>query len=55
MIPRRRVEYAAEEMDLDSVIARKPALCVVDELAHTNAPGSRHEKRYQDVAASTQV
>ena len=38
-----------EEMDLDAVLARKPALCVVDELAHTNVPGSRHEKRYQDV------
>ena len=52
VIPRRRVEYRGvtlEEMDLDTVIARKPALCVVDELAHTNAPGSRHEKRYQDV------
>src|SRR6187397_1502396 len=36
-------------MDLDAVLARKPALCVVDELAHTNVPGSRHEKRYQDV------
>ncbi|HEX2462174.1 MAG TPA: sensor histidine kinase KdpD, partial [Vicinamibacterales bacterium] len=53
VIPRRRVEYRGvtlEEMDLDSVIARKPTLCVVDELAHTNAPGSRHEKRYQDVS-----
>ena len=38
-----------EEMDLDAILARKPALCVVDELAHTNAPGSRHDKRYQDV------
>ena len=36
-------------MDLDAILARKPQLCVVDELAHTNAPGSRHEKRYQDV------
>ena len=36
-------------MDLDAILARKPALCVVDELAHTNVPGSRHEKRYQDV------
>src|SRR5262245_4275160 len=52
VIPRRRVEYRGvtlEEMDLDAVLARKPALCVVDELAHTNVPGSRHEKRYQDV------
>ena len=52
LIPRRRVEYRGvtlEEMDLDAILTRKPALCVVDELAHTNAPGSRHEKRYQDV------
>ena len=52
VIPRRTIEYRGvvlEEMDLDAVLARKPALCVVDELAHTNAPGSRHEKRYQDV------
>jgi two-component system sensor histidine kinase KdpD len=52
LIPRRQVEYRGvklEEMDLDAILARKPALCVVDELAHTNAPGSRHEKRYQDV------
>ena len=38
-----------EEMDVDAILARKPALCMIDELAHTNAPGSRHEKRYQDV------
>ena len=38
-----------EDMDLDAVLARKPTLCVVDELAHTNVAGSRHEKRYQDV------
>jgi two-component system sensor histidine kinase KdpD len=52
LIPRRRIEYRGvtlEEMDLDAILARRPALCVVDELAHTNAPGSRHEKRYQDV------
>ena len=52
MIPRRKFEYRGvilEEMDLDGILARRPALCVVDELAHTNAPGSRHEKRYQDV------
>jgi two-component system sensor histidine kinase KdpD len=36
-------------MDLDTVLARKPAVALVDELAHTNAPGSRHEKRYQDI------
>ena len=52
VIPRRKVEYRGvvlEEMNLDAILARKPALCVVDELAHTNAPGGRHEKRYQDV------
>ena len=52
VIPRRRIEYRGvilEEMDVDAIIARKPQLCIVDELAHTNAPGSRHEKRYQDV------
>jgi two-component system sensor histidine kinase KdpD len=38
-----------EDMDVDAVIRRKPEMCVVDELAHTNVPGSRHEKRYQDV------
>lgn len=52
LIPRRKIEYRGvvlEEMDLDAIVARKPTLCVVDELAHTNVPGSRHEKRYQDV------
>jgi two-component system sensor histidine kinase KdpD len=52
LIPRRRVEYRGvvlEDMDLDAILARQPQLCVVDELAHTNAPGGRHEKRYQDV------
>jgi two-component system sensor histidine kinase KdpD len=52
VMPRRRVEYRGvtlEEMDLHAILARRPALCVVVELAHTNAPGSRHEKRYQDV------
>ena len=54
VVPRRRIPYRGvelEEMDLDAILARRPALCVVDELAHTNAPGSRHEKRYQDVLA----
>ena len=36
-------------MDIDAILARRPALVLVDELAHTNAPGSRHTKRYQDV------
>jgi two-component system sensor histidine kinase KdpD len=47
-IPYRGVEL--QELDLDGALARKPALIVVDELAHTNAPGSRHPKRWQDVA-----
>ena len=37
------------EMDVDAIIARRPIVCLVDELAHTNAPGSRHPKRFQDV------
>jgi two-component system, OmpR family, sensor histidine kinase KdpD len=52
VIPRRRTEYRGkilEEMDIDAVLARKPQVAVVDELAHTNVPGSRHAKRYQDV------
>jgi two-component system sensor histidine kinase KdpD len=52
VIPRCVVEYRGaklEEMDLQAILARQPQICVVDELAHTNAPGSRHEKRYQDV------
>ncbi|MEE7494447.1 sensor histidine kinase KdpD [Methylobacterium oryzae] len=51
-IPRRSVPYHGadlHEMDLDALLARRPALALVDELAHTNAPGSRHPKRYQDV------
>jgi two-component system sensor histidine kinase KdpD len=52
VIPRRSVEYHGtllSEMDLDAILARKPQLVLVDELAHTNAPGSRHTKRYMDV------
>lgn len=52
LIPRRQVEYRGswlEEMDLDAVLERRPALVLVDELAHTNVPGARHAKRYQDV------
>ena len=52
VIPRRRIEHrgvGVEEMDLDAVLARKPEVAIVDELAHTNAPGSRHRKRHQDV------
>lgn len=54
VVPRTRIEYrgmAVEEMDLDAIIARRPQVVVVDELAHTNAPGSKHRKRYQDVLA----
>lgn len=52
LLPRKKVDYqghALEEMDLDAVLARKPAVVLVDELAHRNAPGSRHERRWQDV------
>ncbi|MBL8799173.1 MAG: histidine kinase [Planctomycetia bacterium] len=51
-VQRRKIEYRGvvlEEMDLDAILARRPTVCLVDELAHTNAPGSRHGKRYQDV------
>jgi two-component system sensor histidine kinase KdpD len=52
LIPRKAYEYkttSVQEMDLDAILARKPQAVLVDELAHTNAPGSRHAKRYQDV------
>jgi two-component system sensor histidine kinase KdpD len=52
LIPRRTVTYRGTpltEMDLPAVLARKPELCLIDELAHTNAPGVEHEKRYEDV------
>ena len=52
IVPRRHIEYKGqwlEEMDLDAIIARRPQIVLVDELAHTNAPGSRHPKRYLDV------
>jgi two-component system sensor histidine kinase KdpD len=52
VIPRKKLEYKGqhlEEMDLDALIARRPQIALVDELAHTNAPGSRHPKRYLDV------
>jgi len=52
LVPRRRVDHrgvSLEELDLDGVLARRPGLVLVDELAHTNAPGSRHPKRWQDV------
>lgn len=52
LVPRKRVEHRGaqlEEMDIDALLALRPKLVVVDELAHTNAPGSRHAKRWQDV------
>src|SRR5690606_27465308 len=52
IIPRKRIDYKGrqlEEMDLDAILARAPQLVLVDELAHTNAIGSRHPKRYMDV------
>ncbi len=52
VLPRRDVEYRGrglKEFDLDLALSRRPAIIVVDELAHTNAPGSRHKKRWQDV------
>jgi two-component system sensor histidine kinase KdpD len=52
VVPRKRIQYRGvtfEEMDVDAVLARKPERVLVDELAHTNVPGSRNEKRWQDV------
>jgi two-component system sensor histidine kinase KdpD len=52
VVPRRRLPYRGveiEEMDLDAVLARRPAVAIVDELAHSNVPGSRHAKRFEDV------
>ena len=52
ILPRKSLEYRGTtllELDLDAALARHPALLIVDELAHTNAPGSRHDKRWQDV------
>ncbi|HEX4000113.1 MAG TPA: universal stress protein [Pirellulales bacterium] len=51
-VPRRRIEYRGvvlEELDCDAVLTRRPTVALIDELAHSNAPGSRHAKRYQDV------
>src|SRR5476651_1766373 len=62
ILPRHEIEYHGamlKEFDLDAALARKPAILLVDELAHSNAPGSRHTKRWQDVeellAAGIQV
>jgi len=52
VVPRKRIAYRGttlEEMDVDAILARRPHLVLIDELAHTNAPGSRSEKRWQDV------
>ncbi|HEY0238996.1 MAG TPA: histidine kinase, partial [Friedmanniella sp.] len=52
LVPRAEVEHRGvrlSEMDLDAVLARRPTVALVDEFAHTNAPGSRHDKRWQDV------
>ena len=51
-VPRKKIQYRGvelEEMDVDAILARHPEVAVVDELAHTNVPGSKHERRYQDV------
>jgi len=51
-VPRKKIDYKGtpfEEMDLDAILARRPGVVLVDELAHTNIPGSRHRKRYEDV------
>ena len=51
-VPRRKLEYKGttfEEMDVDAIIARHPQVVLIDELAHTNVPGSKHRKRYEDV------
>ncbi len=53
VVPRRRVPYrgvSLEEMDLPAIVKRAPELCLIDELAHTNAPGLEHPKRYEDIA-----
>src|SRR6202167_5138714 len=52
VVPRKAIEYKGalfEEMDVDAILARKPAVVLVDELAHTNIEGSKHHKRYEDV------
>ena len=52
IMPRQKINYKGtlfEEMDIDAILARKPAVVLVDELAHTNIPGSKHRKRYEDV------
>ena len=51
-VPRKQIDYKGtlfEEMDIDAILARRPEVVLVDELAHTNIPGSRHRKRYEDI------
>src|SRR5262249_32621881 len=51
-VPRKQIAYrnvVMEEMDIDAIITRRPEICLVDELAHTNVPGSKNKKRYEDV------
>src|SRR2546423_6027062 len=51
-VPRKKIEYQGtifEEMDVDAILARRPQVVLVDELAHTNIPGSKHRKRYEDI------
>ncbi|HEV2991971.1 MAG TPA: histidine kinase [Candidatus Angelobacter sp.] len=57
-VPRRKLEYKGtifDEMDVDSIITRKPAVVLIDELAHTNVEGSKHRKRYEDVLEVLQM
>src|SRR5512145_901068 len=52
IVPRRKIGHRGvtlEEMDVEAIIRRHPQVCIVDELAHTNVPGSRRDKRYEDV------
>jgi two-component system, OmpR family, sensor histidine kinase KdpD len=54
VVPRKKIEYrgvTVEEMDVDAVLARHPQVAIVDEVAHTNAPGSSHRKRFEDIEA----
>src|SRR5215475_8415191 len=54
VVPRRRIEYRGsefEEMDIAAILARRPSICLVDELPHTNVPGSERAKRWEDVIA----
>src|SRR5690348_5263599 len=51
-VPRRKIEYKGalfEEMDVDAILARRPQVALIDELAHTNIVGSKHQKRYEDI------